>query len=258
MLSFISKGEGGYNSMNQGTKNGRILGSTHNASSVIKKNLPDMTIGEIMDRQAYLMNKNNPQEGDYGIFAAGRYQIIPDTMKFAVKAAGLSRSDKFSPENQDKLGIALLTKKQPRVGDYVFGRSDDITGAMDALANEFASMPDPRTGNSKYGSGNRALHTVEEVRSALQQARGKGPMSTPPPVTRKAEKPKAVFKPSKVVASPMPAMSTKYMSSKKSRRRSATVPIIINNMNNATTNTTITSLPLNSTSISDNSVFNRI
>ena len=33
LLSFIAAGEGGYNSMNQGTQGGRIVGSTHNAAA---------------------------------------------------------------------------------------------------------------------------------------------------------------------------------------------------------------------------------
>ena len=173
LLSFISKGEGGYNSMNQGTQGNSIVGSTHNASTKVGKNLISMTIGEVMERQAYLMNPNNPQTGDYGIFAAGRYQIIPSTMSEILPQSGLSKGDTFSKKNQDKLGITLLTKKQPRVDAYING-DGSIDGAMDALSNEFASMPDPRTGNSKYGGGNKALHSVEEVRQALIQAKTGG------------------------------------------------------------------------------------
>ena len=116
------------------------------------------------------MNPNNPQVSDYGIFAAGRYQIIPSTMSEILPQSGLSKDDMFSKQNQDTLGITLITKKQPRVGDYINGNGT-IDGAMDALSNEFASMPDPRTGNSKYGGGNKALHTVEEVKQALIQAK---------------------------------------------------------------------------------------
>ena len=170
LLSFISKGEGGYNSMNQGTQGSSIVGSTHNASTKVGKNLTSMTIGEVMQRQSYLMNPNNPQVSDYGIFAAGRYQIIPSTMSEILPQSGLSKDDMFSKQNQDTLGITLITKKQPRVGDYINGNGT-IDGAMDALSNEFASMPDPRTGNSKYGGGNKALHTVEEVKQALIQAK---------------------------------------------------------------------------------------
>jgi len=174
ILDFIGSGEGGYNSMNQGTQGNRIVGSTHNASSKLGKNLTDMTIGEIMDRQSYLMNKSNPQVSDYGIFAAGKYQIIPGTMPGAVSAAKLSRDDMFSPDNQDKLGMALITTKRPRVGAYLSGRSNDLHGAMEALSLEFASIPDPDTGLSKYGSGNRTAHTVEEVRNALIRSRQSG------------------------------------------------------------------------------------
>ena len=79
LLSFISKGEGGYNSMNQGTSGGRIVGSTHNAASILGKNLTDMTVGEVMGHQS-----------SGKLFAAGRYQIIPSTMKMAVARAKLS------------------------------------------------------------------------------------------------------------------------------------------------------------------------
>ena len=183
LLDFIGSGEGGYNSMNQGTQGNRIVGSTGNASSKIGKNLTDMTIGEIMDRQAYLMNRNNPQISDYGIFAAGKYQIIPDTMPGAVRGAKLSRSDKFTPQNQDKLGMALIMNKRPYVGRYLRGEHNDVHGAMMELAREFASMPNPDTGRSLYGSGNKAFHSVDEVREALIRARNK-PQPKITPTTR--------------------------------------------------------------------------
>ena len=182
LLDFIGSGEGGYNSMNQGTQGNSIVGSTNNASSKLGKNLTNMTIGEIMDRQEYLMNRNNPQISDYGIFAAGKYQIIPGTMPGAVKGAGLSRSDKFTPQNQDKLGMALIMNKRPYVGKYLRGENNDVHGAMMELAREFASMPNPNTGRSLYGSGNKAFHSVDEVREALIKARTKPrPKITPVP-----------------------------------------------------------------------------
>lgn len=160
LLSFIAKGEGGYNSMNQGTRGGQIVGSTHNASTILGRNLTEMTIGEIMSEQS-----------SGRLFAAGRYQIIPETMKFALKSSGLSASDKFSPENQDKLAIALIMYKRPAINEYLKGGGVGLDEAMLHLAMEWASMPDPRTGNSYYGHGNKALHSVEEVRRAMQSAR---------------------------------------------------------------------------------------
>jgi hypothetical protein len=160
ILTFISKGEGGYNSMNQGTSGGRIVGSTHNAASILGKNLTDMTIGEVMAHQS-----------SGRLFAAGRYQIIPETMRVAVRDAGLSSNEKFSPENQDKLAIALILHKRPKLGEYLLGKHNDLQLAMREAALEWASLPDPNTGNSMYGSGNRALHSVSEVAEALRAAR---------------------------------------------------------------------------------------
>jgi hypothetical protein len=160
ILRFISSGEGGYNSMNQGTSAGRIVGSTHNASSILGKNLTNMTIGEVMALQA-----------SGRLFAAGRYQIIPSTMKEALKYSGLSAQDSFSPENQDKLGIALILHKRPYLGKYLFGQHNDLRGAMKEAALEWASLPDPNTGRSAYGGGNAAHVTVQRVADALQRAR---------------------------------------------------------------------------------------
>ena len=164
LLSFISSGEGGYNSMNQGTSGGSIVGSTHNSSSILGKNLPQMTVGEVMQNQ------------DSGkLFAAGRYQIIPDTMKMAVARAGVSPDDMFDQKTQDKLGLALIYNGQrPTLSGYLKGENNNVQGAMLDLAMEWASAPDPSTGRSYYGGANASSHTVEEVRTALTSAREQG------------------------------------------------------------------------------------
>ena len=176
ILKFISKGEGGYNAMNQGTIGKNIVGSTQNASGKVGKNLTDMTLGEIMKRQDYLMNPNNPQISDYGLFAVGRYQIIPGTFPRAMRYAGLGPNDKFSPANQDKMGVGLIKGDAPAAWSYITGKSNDINGAINSLAAVWASIP-TTSGRSAYGSGNKAGHTVEEVKQALKSARnsyGKG------------------------------------------------------------------------------------
>ncbi|AIX37136.1 hypothetical protein Syn7803C108_10 [Synechococcus phage ACG-2014d] len=176
LLDFIASGEGGYNSMNQGTKGNRIVGSTHDSSSIVKKKLTDMSVGELIERQSFLMNKSNPQEGDYGIFAAGRYQVIPGTMKAIVNTMGIDKSAKFDKTMQDKIGIGLIKHKQPYAWRYISKEHNDRTGAMKALAGEWASLPDPATGRSMYGGGNASSHTVEQVASALDAARGGAPL----------------------------------------------------------------------------------
>jgi muramidase (phage lysozyme) len=161
LLSFIAKGEGGYNSMNQGTRGGRIVGSTHNASTILGKNLTDMTIEEVMSNQS-----------SGRLFAAGRYQIIPSTMKLAVQRANIPMSSKFDAQTQDKLGLALIYNGQrPTLSGYLQGKNNNLRGAMIDFAREWASVPHPDTGNSYYGSGNRSHHKVSEVREALTSAR---------------------------------------------------------------------------------------
>ena len=253
ILDFIGSGEGGYNSMNQGTIGNSIVGSTHNASSKLGKNLTDMSIGEVMDRQSYLMNPANPQVGNYGIFAAGKYQIIPATMPGAVKAAKLSRDDMFSPSNQDKLGTALIMNKRPRVGDYLTGKSNDLYGAVEALSLEFASIPNPATGRSQYGSGNRTAHTVAEVEDALRRSRESimsgqpisststptqiSPVETSPtktqtsPVVTSPTKTQPAPSPptrsgTKVVVAPAPAQQTRQAPSSGSSGSQSKVPFI--------------------------------
>ena len=112
---------GSYNAMNQGTIGDKIVGSTGNSKSKIGKELTSMTLGEIMQRQAYLMDKRNPQISGYGIYAAGKYQIIPGTFPSAMKRAGLTSKDMFSPENQDKMGLAVL--KSQGIGAWTAGGS---------------------------------------------------------------------------------------------------------------------------------------
>jgi len=176
ILKFISAGEGGYNAMNQGTRGNRIVGSTQDSRSKVGKNLTDMSIGEIMERQAYIMDTKNPQVSNYGLFAVGRYQIIPDTMPRAVKYAGLSRGDKFTPSNQDKLGVGLIKGDAPAAWAYITGKSNDIDAAVNSLAAVWASIP-TTSGRSAYGQGNAAGHSVSEVKRALRDAR-KGGVST--------------------------------------------------------------------------------
>jgi len=115
---------GNYDAMNQGTIGDKIVGSTRGGKTskdIIGKNLTNMTLGEIMQRQSYLMDKRNPQVSNYGIYAAGKYQIIPITFPSAMKGAGLTPNDIFSPENQDKMGLAVL--KSQGIGAWTAGGS---------------------------------------------------------------------------------------------------------------------------------------
>ena len=170
LLDFIASGEGGYNSMNQGTRGGSIVGSTHNASEILGKNLTDMTVGEVMSQQS-----------SGKLFAAGRYQIIPSTMKYIVKEMNIDKDAKYDKTLQDKLGVGLIQYKRPYAWQYIQKQHNDESGAMLELAREWASLPDPATGESVYGNGNKALHSVAEVKAALNGARGGAAMVSDDP-----------------------------------------------------------------------------
>ena len=167
-LTFISKGEGGYESSNRGTKNKKIQGSTHSTTRDNKK-LSEMTIDEIRAK----MKIKSPDNADR-LFAVGKYQLIPTTFEMAVKATGLSGDTVFNPETQEKLGQYLLFEKRPALGAYIKGESNDMNKALLEAAKEWASLPVPsgsKKGKSYYGEGNKAQHTLEETISALTKAR---------------------------------------------------------------------------------------
>jgi len=174
LLDAIAGGESfekneGYTTINQGTANGKIVGASDSAKHILRdKDLTDLTLRELMEFQALERGNENR------IFAAGRYQFIPETTEYAIDRAGLSLDDKFSPENQDKMAMTLAMKKRPALGAYLRGESDDIDAAMLGLAKEWASFPVPsgdKKGQSYYGGANKASHGVKETQQMLIDAR---------------------------------------------------------------------------------------
>ena len=125
-----------------------------------------MTIAEIMKHQS---GEKKPF-----VFAAGRYQIIPDTMKFVLAQSGISPNTLFNQATQDKLASVLLySSKRPTLAAYLKGEHDNIETAQIDFAREWASVPDPRTGSSYYGGANKSSHSNAEVQAALRAERQK-------------------------------------------------------------------------------------
>jgi len=138
---LISSGEGGFNSVN--------LGTTYSGKEI---DLPSMNIGEVEQLQ---------KQGQ--LFAVGFAQwAIPDgkhsNLTKARIAANLPPTAKMTPANQLKMFWAYLlkTNKQPVLRDYLLGRNNDLNGAQNALAGEFAAVintsgvgnyDNPKTGN---------------------------------------------------------------------------------------------------------------
>lgn len=154
LLDLISRVEGGWTSFNRGTTR----------SAGVDPNLTKKTIGQVMREQ-----EANQK------FAVGAYQIIPDTMKIAVRESGLKLTDLFNEFNQRILGLTLmLGSKNPELRDYLKGGKTSLNAAQNDLATEWAGVPGASGRGAHDGdkAGNMANRTIySEVRRALIEAR---------------------------------------------------------------------------------------
>ena len=155
IANLIARGEGTWNSVNRG-----YAGDTpRGIKSLTGRNFSDMTIEEVI----WL------QRGS--VYAVGRYQFIPTTLRAAVRWAGLSWDAKFTNDTQNKLFCALLQHKRPSVGRYLRGEGS-LSAALVGLAKEWASV-EYRNGRGYYDGigGNRAHVTRYEATIALNSGR---------------------------------------------------------------------------------------
>jgi hypothetical protein len=159
---LIRKGESGkhtYGAFNRG-----------NAGDSVKQpiDFSQMTLASIMKLQA--LPKRDPNR----LFAIGKYQFIPVTLKGAVSALGKSPSEKLTHQLQEEFfRNYLVAKKRPAVQKYVTGKTANLAAAQLALAFEFASVARPDTGRSNYGgvAGNAASIKAKETAEALNRER---------------------------------------------------------------------------------------
>ena len=154
LLPLIRSAEGGYNSM------------------FPRENIPgltDMTINEVVALQ-----KEKLKDGRVSA-AVGAYQILfPE--KAAAKA-GISLDDKFSPENQDKMGAALIEGRGITIEMI---KNNPVEAAL-RLAREFAGIPvlaptqglngPVERGDSYYANDgvNKANVTAEQLEAAFKK-----------------------------------------------------------------------------------------
>jgi hypothetical protein len=154
LLSLIRSGEGGWTSVNRG-----VAGDTPGGMP----NLTSMSIGEI----ERLQDRNQ-------VFAVGAYQFTPGVLARARREAGLSPNEPFTPQNQNLMGVALLTgTKRPRLAAYLRGESDDLRAAHQEISMEWAALQGPN-GRGYYDgdkAGNRASISAQQVQQMLIQAR---------------------------------------------------------------------------------------
>jgi hypothetical protein len=153
LANLIAKGEGSWNSVNRGGSGDTPGG----ARSVIGKDLTQTTLRELQHYQA-----------TGRVFAVGRYQFLPRTLKMAIKNSGINCELRFTPETQDYLLAALLQHKRPAIASFIQGKSTSIDYALDELSREWSSIG-WRGSRSYYGG--MASTSRQEARAVLAKAR---------------------------------------------------------------------------------------
>jgi hypothetical protein len=128
-------------------------------------NFSVMTLAAIRSLQA------KPRSDPNRLFAVGKYQIIPSTMRDAITRLGLSVDRMLTNDLQETLfRDYLIAIKRPQVKSFITGGGSTLGDAQLALALEFASFADPHTGRSHYGGsgGNRSSVTIAQAAVALK------------------------------------------------------------------------------------------
>lgn len=160
LIAKAESGSKGYNAFNRGTANGKIIPAGGSMDLI------SMQVSEIMALQALPPGNSNR------LFAVGRYQCIPGTLKEAVKSLNIDTTRKFNQVTQDLICQEyLLSRKRPALLKYYKSsdKNDEslLMNAGRALAGEFSSIEDPYNlgfpyggkNGSYYKGGNRA-HTM--------------------------------------------------------------------------------------------------
>lgn len=170
LATAVEKGESekyNYDAFNRGTT-GKYAGTRGSM------NTSRLTIGEYLRR-----SKLSGDDKDK-LFAIGRYQIVPDTMREMMKHAGLTERDYLTPTNQDKLFEAIITKKRPEIGKYLSGKGS-LEKAIEAASAEWASLKGVN-GKGKYDSKhNKAKHDIAPALIAGRVANSKQSTGTAMP-----------------------------------------------------------------------------
>lgn len=184
LVDFISKGEaigGSYNSINRiwypgGRGGGFRLNSWPKDDgrefSIEGSALKDTKIGRVMVFQdPYNTTRYPTSEPQSAIFATGRYQVIPVTMKDHLAETGLTKQDLYNEVNQDRFCMTLIYgAKRPDLRDYLLGVAGaTLNKAQTNFAQEWSSVPTP-AGASYYG-GESSSHTTQETRNLLERVK---------------------------------------------------------------------------------------
>ena len=142
--------------------------SHHSMNGEKGLNFDSMTTADVQQAQ----KKHEGAGGATG--AAGLFQIMPATLKEAVRKGKIPADMRWTRQNQiNVVGAYLLfDKRADSVGAYLSGKSGNRHAAQEGMAAEFAGLKRP-SGSGAYDGvqGNRATVSADEVGAALDKAR---------------------------------------------------------------------------------------
>jgi hypothetical protein len=182
-FDVILKGESvTYNDHNWYTNSGikgYIQGRNTNRYPLLNKDLSQYTIGEVMTFQ------NKPRNSNGQLWATGRYQIIPDTLKGVTTRLNIPTSQKYDKKTQDEVGLGLLlgrTNTKKYLTQQVEDNKANLEKASLDVAKEWSSVgvPYDMKGSKQYikknqsyytGGGDKASIKTEVVQEALKNLR---------------------------------------------------------------------------------------
>ena len=142
--------------------------SHHSMNGEKGLNFDSMTTADVQQAQ----KKHEGAGGATG--AAGLFQIMPATLKEAVRKGKIPADMRWTRQNQiNVVGAYLLfDKRADSVGAYLSGKSGNRHAAQEGMAAEFAGFKRPSGAGAYDGvQGNRATVSADEVGAALDKAR---------------------------------------------------------------------------------------
>ena len=141
--------------------------SHHSMNGEKGLNFDSMTTADVQQAQ----KKHEGAGGATG--AAGLFQIMPATLKEAVRKGKIPADMRWTRQNQiNVVGAYLLfDKRADSVGAYLSGKSGNRHAAQEGMAAEFAGFKRPSGAGAYDGvQGNRATVSADEVGAALDKA----------------------------------------------------------------------------------------
>ena len=182
-FNVVLKGESKtYNDHNWYTPSGLkgyIEGRNNNQYPLLTKNLSAITLGQLKQYQARGRDNNGQ------LWATGRYQIIPSTLKGLQGNLSLPDSTKYDKQTQDKMGLQLLLNRsgiKNYITQVVPDNKENLEKASLDVAKIWSSVGVPydmqgskqriKKNQSYYsGGGDKASETTESVQIALKKLR---------------------------------------------------------------------------------------